>query len=83
MRRRAILFGFPMQQISEVEEKLAGSGTINAISALLSRARICKRHWILPAYAAWRAGTTNRVVILGPQAGIRFLGSSKGVQIGL
>ncbi len=37
-----------------------------------------------PAYdAVWRAGTTNRavVVVLARQAGNRFLGSSKGLQI--
>ncbi len=30
---------------------------------------------------AWRAGTANRVVVLARQAGSRFLGSLKGLQI--
>ncbi len=49
-----------------------------------TRARICKRLWSLgidseksipPAYVAWRAGTTNRVVAPSRQAENRFLGS--------
>jgi hypothetical protein len=55
-----------------------------------SRARICKRlsrpgidsdGSIPPAYVAWRASTTNRVVVPASQAGNRFLGSLKGLQI--
>jgi hypothetical protein len=54
----------------------------------LYRARICKRLWspeidtkesIQPAYVAWRAGTTNRVVVPARQAGNRFLGSPGSV----
>jgi hypothetical protein len=46
--------------------------------------RICKRLWspgidseesISPAYVAWRASTTNRVIVPARQAGNRFLGS--------
>jgi hypothetical protein len=33
------------------------------------------------AYVAWGAGTTNRVVVSGRQAGNRFVGSLKGLQI--
>ncbi len=54
-------------------------------------ARICKRlrspgidseESIPPVYvASWRAGTTNRVVAPARQAGNRFLGSLKGLQI--
>ncbi len=56
----------------------------------LYRARICKRlrrpgidseDSIPPAYVAWRAGTKNRVVVPARQAGNRFLGSLKGIQI--
>jgi hypothetical protein len=36
---------------------------------------------IPPAYVAWRAGTTNRVVVPARQDGNRFLGSLKGLQI--
>jgi hypothetical protein len=36
---------------------------------------------IPPAYVAWRAGTKNRVVVPARQAGNRFLGSLKGLQI--
>jgi hypothetical protein len=55
-----------------------------------SRARICKRlrrpgidseDSIPPAYEAWRAGTTNRVVVPARHAGNRFQGSLKGLQI--
>ncbi len=33
------------------------------------------------SYAAWRAGTSNRVVLSARQAGNRFLGSLKGLKI--
>jgi hypothetical protein len=55
-----------------------------------ARACICKRFWspgidaeelIPPAYVAWRASKTNTVVIQGRQAGNRFLGSLKVLQI--
>jgi hypothetical protein len=55
-----------------------------------ARARLCKRlrcpgidskKSIQPAYVAWRAGTSNRVVVTARQAGNRFLGSLKGSQI--
>jgi hypothetical protein len=36
---------------------------------------------ISPAYVAWRAGTKNRVVVQTRQAGNRFPGSLKGLQI--
>ncbi len=36
---------------------------------------------IPPAYEAWRAGTSHRVVIPASQAGNRFLSSLKGLQI--
>jgi hypothetical protein len=58
--------------------------------SMSSRVRICKRlrspgidssESIPPAYVACRAGTTNRVVVPARQAGNRFLGSLKGVQI--
>ncbi len=34
---------------------------------------------IPPAYVAWRAGTTNKVVVRVRQIGNRFLGSLKGL----
>jgi hypothetical protein len=55
-----------------------------------SWARIFKPLWspgidakesIPTAYVAWRAGTSNRVVVPARQAGNRFLGSLKGLQI--
>jgi hypothetical protein len=55
-----------------------------------SRDRICKRlkspeidseESTPPASVAWRAGTTNRVFVLDRQAGKRFLGSLKRLQI--
>ncbi len=33
------------------------------------------------AYVAWRVGTSNRVAVPARQAGNRFLGSLKGLQI--
>ncbi len=54
------------------------------------RVCICKRlrspgidseESIPPAYEAWRAGTTNRVIVPAGQAENRFLGSIKGLQI--
>jgi hypothetical protein len=54
------------------------------------RARINKRIWspginpkelIPPAYLAWRAGTSNMIVVPSRLAGNQFLGSLKGLQI--
>jgi hypothetical protein len=54
------------------------------------QARICKRlkspeidskESIPPAYLAWWAGSANRVVVPARQAGNRFLGFLKGLQI--
>ncbi len=54
------------------------------------RARICGRLWspgidseesTPPGYVAWRAGTKNRVAVPARQAGNRFLGSLKDLQI--
>jgi hypothetical protein len=56
----------------------------------LTRARIGKRlrspeiyskEPILPAYVAWRAGMSKRVVVPAHQTGNLFLGSLKGLQI--
>jgi hypothetical protein len=56
-----------------------------------SCARICKslrspginsKESVPPAYVAWWAGTSNRVLVLARQAGNRFLGSLKCLQIG-
>jgi hypothetical protein len=64
--------------------------TAQYISILIGRARICKGLWspdidskelISPGNVAWRAGTTNRVAVPSHQAGNRFLGSLKGLQI--
>ncbi len=61
-----------------------------AYVAWRARARICKRlrssginskESTLPADVAWRASTSNRVVVPARQAGNRFLGSLKGLQI--
>ncbi len=47
----------------------------------LKRPVIDSEDSIPPAYVAWRASTTNRVVVQARQAGNRFLGSLKGLQI--
>ncbi len=53
--------------------------TVSEDARIEPRARICKRLWssgigsgesIPPAYVAWQAGTTNRVVVPARQAGI-------------
>jgi len=68
----------------------AGSGKGVTVRYTLYRARICKRlrspgidskESIPPAYVAWRAGTSKSVVVPACQAGNRFPGSSKGLQI--
>jgi hypothetical protein len=62
--------------------------TSHQIASWHIRARICKRvrnpgieESTPPAHVAWRAGTTNRVVGPALQAGNRFLGLLKGLQI--
>jgi hypothetical protein len=66
------------------------SSKLTSLSPASARARICKRLWgpkieseesIQLTYVAWRAGTTYRVVVPARQAGNRFLGSLKGLQI--
>ncbi len=68
----------------------AGNLFLGSLKGYKFRTRICKRSRrsgidsedsIPPAYVAWRAGTTNRVVVPARQAGNRFLGSFKGLQI--
>jgi hypothetical protein len=70
-------------------------GTRNRVRIGLSyrtpRVRISKLLWSLgiddsnesipPAYVAWRAGTTNRVVAPVREAGNRFMDSLKGLQM--
>jgi hypothetical protein len=65
--------------------------TLRSRSCMLwNWARICKRlrsseidskKSIPPAFVAWLAGTSNGVVVPARQAGNRFLGSLKGLQI--
>ncbi len=43
--------------------------------------RIDPKKLIPPPFVAWRAGTSNRVVVTARQAGNRFLGFLKGLQI--
>jgi hypothetical protein len=47
----------------------------------LRRPGIDSEYSIQPAYVVRRAGTTNRIVVSASQAGNRFLGSLKGLQI--
>ena len=67
-----------------------GEGGLRPLSTLNIRARIFKRlrspgidskEWIPPVYVAWRAGTSNRVVVPARKAGNRFLDSFEGLQI--
>jgi hypothetical protein len=66
-----------------------GEGGVRVFTPLY-RARICKRlcspgtdseESIPPAHLFWRAGTTNRVAVPARQAGNRFLGPLKGLQM--
>jgi hypothetical protein len=61
----------------------------STVQQLMNRASICKRlrrpgidseDLIPPAFVAWRAGMTNRVVVPARQAGNRLLGSLKGLK---
>ncbi len=47
------------------------------------RPGIDSEDYIAPAYVAWRAGTTNRVIVPARQAENRFLGSLKICKYGL
>ncbi len=51
------------------------------ICKFLRSPRIDSKESIPPAYVAWRAGTSNRVVLPARHAGNRFLGSLKGLQL--
>ncbi len=72
-----------MQAVSETYRNCQNSAwSIRArIYKHLRSLGIDSRDSIPPAYVAWRAGTSNRVVVPGRQAGNRFLGSLKGLQI--
>ncbi len=72
------------------ETECADSHATRIYICALCRARICKRkrspeidskESTPPAYVACRAATSNGVVIPAHQAGNRFLGSLKGLQI--
>jgi hypothetical protein len=65
-------------------------GYIGNLCPIATRARIFKslrspeidsEETIPPAYVAWWASTTNRVVLLVRRTANRFLGSLKGLQI--
>ncbi len=71
-------------------EEGEGEGREGAEKGEESKARTCEdlripgidsKESITPAYVAWRAGTSNRVVIPARHAGNRFLGALKGLQI--
>ncbi len=70
--------------------KISSRDQLTTSAVALFWARICKRLIsigidskvsIPPAYIAWWAGTSNRVAVPARQAGNRFLGSLKGLQI--
>ncbi len=67
-----------MCKVSGVEQKNMSRARI---CTFLRRSGIDSEDSIPPAYAAWRAGTSNRVVARARQDGNRFLGSLKGLQI--
>jgi hypothetical protein len=68
----------------KVSKKIKNDQSVGLHGSIISkktRARICKR-LRSPAYVlAWRADTTNRVVVPAGQAGNRFLDPLKGLQI--
>ncbi len=51
------------------------------IRKLLRSPGIDSEETIPPAYVSWQARTANRVLVPARQAGNRFLGSLKGLQI--
>jgi hypothetical protein len=57
------------------------SATAQRPSLRRRRPGIDSKESIQPTYVAWRAGKSNRVVVPAHQAGNRFLGSLKGLQI--
>jgi hypothetical protein len=57
------------------------SHSVSRICKCLRSPGIDSEEAIPPAYVAWRAGTTNRVIVPARQARNRFLGSLKGLQI--
>ncbi len=83
---------FSYRAISYVGRSIEVGSSVFRLTASIFfiRARICKRlrslgidseESISPAYVAWWSGTTNRVVVPARQAGNRFLGFLKGLQI--
>jgi hypothetical protein len=85
---RVKLFSSRLFEACRIEESstiFEGGGIVEAIIARICKClrspRIDSKESIAPAFVAWRAGTSNRVVVPTRQAGNRFLGSLKGLQI--
>jgi hypothetical protein len=57
------------------------TNTVPVFFKLLRTPGIDSKESISPANVTWRAGTSNRVVVLARQAGNQFLGSLQGLQI--
>ncbi len=64
----------------ETVEKVCDTVRTRIFKRLRSQG-IDSKESIAPAYEAWQACTSNRVVVPARQAGNRFLGSLKGLQI--
>jgi hypothetical protein len=71
-----------MVEVAEIfsRELATPSGTVNGPEPEFVNV-LRAQESIPPAYEAWRAGTSNRVVVPAVQAGNPFLGSLKGLQI--
>jgi hypothetical protein len=65
-----------------MERKISFQTGFHSRNGKLSRSSgIDSKESIPPAYVAWRAGTSNEVDVPAHEAGNRFLGSLKGLQI--
>jgi hypothetical protein len=64
-----------------MDTTVPGSSCYVTVSYNIPEPRIDSEVTIPPAYVAWQAGTTNRVVVPTRQAWNRFLGSLEGLQI--
>jgi hypothetical protein len=76
------MFSHRITARARICKRLRGPGIDSEKSIPGNRFREIDSEKSIPlAFVVWRAGTTNRVVVPARQAGNRFLGSLKGLQI--
>ncbi len=69
------------RRLMKCAEEKTQSRSWDRIYKRLRSPKIDSKEPIPQAYVVWRAGTSDRVVVPARQAGNRFLGSLKGLQI--